>query len=105
MNDDAGIFRWALDHAWAAVLALLALVWRQQGAAMKDASAAAAKDLEAHGKEDERQFNALHEEQKLQRAHIAKLFDRIEEQGRRSEDRHVELLNALHEGLRTKADR
>lgn len=46
------------------------------------------------------------------RSHIAKIFDKIEAQAQRSEDRHVETLNAIHtlattmhQALSTKADK
>jgi hypothetical protein len=32
----------------------------------------------------------------INRSHIAKIFDKIEAQAQRSEDRHVETLNAIH---------
>lgn len=48
----------------------------------------------------------------IQRNHIGKLFDKLEEHGRRSEDRHLETLaaihavsNAMHQGLAGKADK
>lgn len=48
----------------------------------------------------------------VQRGHIDKLFDKMEENNRRSEDRHVETLNAIHslattmhQALATKADK
>lgn len=54
----------------------------------------------------------LSEEQSVQRAHIGKLFDKIEAHAQRSEDRHVETLNAIHhlattmhQALATKADK
>lgn len=37
--------------------------------------------------------------------HIAKLFDKLEQHGQRSEDRHRELMTALHTGLAGKADK
>lgn len=40
-----------------------------------------------------------------QRDNIAKLFDKLDEYGRRAEDRHRELLTALHTGLAQKADK
>ncbi len=104
-GDDVGMLKTILDYAWTVVLALIGVVWRQQSARIDDAASDAAKALEAHMQSDDRRFQALHEEQNLQRQHIAKLFDKLEEHSRRSEDRHVELLNALHIGLSNKADK
>lgn len=41
----------------------------------------------------------------MHRGHIAKLFDKLEDHARRSEDRHLELLQAIHVGLAGKADK
>lgn len=56
--------------------------------------------------------NKLSEEILISRTHIAKLFDKLEEHGKRSEDRHFETLkeirdlsNAMHKGLAQKADK
>lgn len=105
MNDEAGAFRWLLDHAWAAVLVLIGVVWKQQGAAIKKQEETSAAALKAHAAEDERQFKSLHDEQQMQRGYIGKLFDELKEQGQRSEDRHLELLRELHQGLNSKADK
>lgn len=40
-----------------------------------------------------------------QRDVSAKIFDKLEEHGKRSEERHLQLLTALHEGLAKKADK
>ena len=40
-----------------------------------------------------------------QRDVSAKIFEKLEEHARRSEDRHVEIITALHVGLSKKADR
>ena len=44
-------------------------------------------------------------EQLVQRGHIGKIFDKLEEASHRSEDRHRELLTAIHTGLAKKADK
>lgn len=56
--------------------------------------------------------NKLSEEILISRTHIAKLFDKLEEHGKHSEDRHFETLkeirdlsNAMHKGLAQKADK
>ena len=54
----------------------------------------------------------LSEEILISRGHIAKLFDKLEEHGKRSEDRHLETLREIrnlatdmHKGLAQKADK
>ena len=63
--------------------------------------------FDQHSQSDERQLGAINGEMAVQRGHIAKLFDKIEELGDKTEvrftvteakatDRHIELLNAIH---------
>lgn len=80
---DAGILMKALDWAWAAVVALGGVVWKNLH-----------EKITANTLEIDRQ-----------RDNIAKLFDKLESHAQRSEDRHHELLNALHHGLDRKADK
>lgn len=54
----------------------------------------------------------LMEELSIQRGHIAKLFDKLEDHGRHSENRHLEVLselramsNQMHQALSQKADK
>lgn len=112
-GEEAGFAKGVLQLMWAPFLALVALVWRQQNgatnqrldscnASIKAQAEAQAQALLRHGLEDEKAFEAVHEELQTQRGHIAKLFDKLEEHSRRSEDRHLELLKSLHEGLRGK---
>jgi hypothetical protein len=82
-DNDPGMIAKLLDWAWAGVLALGGLVWRAQSDKIK----------------------AVNDEVLLQRQNVAKLFDKMEEMGHRSEDRHREVLNALHAGLDRKADK
>jgi hypothetical protein len=72
-----------LDWAWGGILALGGLVWKSQN-----------EKISASDKEITRQ-----------RDNIASLFDKLEAHARRSEDRHVELMHALHSGLSGKADK
>ena len=72
-----------LDWAWTGILALGGMVWKSQN-----------EKIEAQNKEI-----------LIQRGHIASIFDKLEAHARRSEDRHVELMTALHNGLNSKADK
>jgi hypothetical protein len=83
-----------LDWGWAGVLGLVAFVHRAQNEKIESASAA----LRERATNVDARISA-------QELAVAKLFDRLEEHGRRSEDRHHELLNALHAGLDRKADK
>lgn len=103
--EDPGLIAWLLDHAWPAFLGLIGVVWHQSQSTIKANKKEADQALKAHKEEDQRQFARLEVEQETQRNHIGKLFDKLEEHSHRSEDRHVEVLKALHEGLNSKADR
>jgi hypothetical protein len=112
MNADSGFVNWLLEHLWAPAVGLVGMVWKQNQSAMKAMGDAAAKALEAHADEDARQFRSLHDEQQLQRGHIAKLFDQMREESHRSEERHRERMQRAHEdhseilrALNSKADR
>ena len=76
--DDA-IFR-VLDWAWAAILALLSILWKGQDSRIKDIERRQVHDTEA-------------------------LFNKLDEHGKRSEERHLQLLTALHDGLNKKVDK
>lgn len=89
------------DWGWAIISALLTVVWAMHNKRMDR--------IEQDIAEKEKSHNA---EMGRQRDNIAKLFDKLEEHARRSEDRHREILSkqsdlmvALHTGLAGKADR
>ena len=81
--DDLSLISKVADYAWAAILALGGLVWKSQGDKIKDVS----------------------DEVTRQRDNISKIFDKLESHANRAEDRHHELIKALHDGLSRKADR
>lgn len=83
-----------LDYAWVVIGALLGVVWKMLNSRIEA--------VEHHIEEID---SAHTSEMNRQRDNIAKLFDKLEEHGRRSEQRHVEILQALHTGLSQKADK
>ncbi len=83
-----------IDYAWAAIGGLLMMVWNLLNGKIKDNH----RTLDAR-------INDCSDEQNIQRSHIGKLFDKMEANSQRSEDRHHELLKAIHEGLSRKADK
>ena len=91
---DQSVWREIFSYAWAGVLALVGLVWKQHERRIDAIEKTVADGDKSNADEIDRQ-----------RDNIAKLFDKLEEHGRRSEQRHIELLHALHEGLSRKADR
>lgn len=73
---DYPTFSKLFEWAWAGVLALVGVIYHKQDGEIN-----------------------------RQRDNVAKLFDKIAAHAERSEDRHRELLNALHAGLEKKADK
>lgn len=74
--------------------ALVTIVFKGQNHKIHKIERQAKEDHEAHDKEIGRQ-----------RQNIAAIFEKLEQHAHRSEDRHLELLNALHQGLDRKVDR
>ena len=58
--------------------------------------------VEKQAKDDHKRHD---EEIMKQRDHVETLFEKLEAHARRSEDRHMELMTALHQGLQSKADK
>lgn len=93
-NTIKGIASWASTIA----LALIGWAWKL--------NAEEHKDLRRQIKEADEKTRAyvdsevakLMAELTVQRGHIAKLFDKLEAHGQRSEDRHIEVLHALRRG-------
>lgn len=94
-----------LDAAWAVITGLIGAVWHSNTQKLKEMR-----------EDQDKAVQSLKDEQDIQRGHIAKLFDKLEEHGRRSEDRHneevkeankrhLELLSAIHTGLAGKVDK
>ena len=105
MNDEAGFMKTVMEYGWGVILALLGLVWKSNEDKLKsmvvdtDKKFLSLNDRITEVKKDS------DDEQTIQRGHIAKIFDKLEDNNRRSEDRQRELLNALHDGLSRKADK
>ena len=83
-----------IDWLYAAVAGLIAWAWKEQGA-----------KVESLRKEHESKFDNFHLELNRQRDVSAKIFDKLEEHARRSEERHIEMIQIMHEGLARKVDK
>jgi len=92
--DDTTALQWLAEKAWIVMSALLALVWKQANDKLAD--------YKVMAKEAQDRMEA---ELAVQRSHIAKIFDKMEAHSQRAEDRHHELLTAIHTGLAGKADK
>lgn len=89
----------------AALFGLGAHVWKKTEARVEalESGKASKKDMDDLENRVDGKVDAA--EMDRQRDNISKVFDRLDEYSRRAEDRHRELLTALHEGLARKADR
>jgi len=54
--------------------------------------------FDQHCKSDERLFEAIVEESKLQRGHIAKIFDQMKDSEEKARDRHDATMKAIYDG-------
>lgn len=124
---DSDVITFIKDFIWAPLLALVGWAWHHNETAHKELHAKdAAQDADLSRLRDQQSvsYSSLNDKfmehvdarmdatLKLMREgdlrngdHIAKLFDKLEQHGQRSEDRHRELMTALHTGLAGKADK
>lgn len=89
----------------AALFGLGAHVWKKTEARVEALESGKASKKDMDDLENRVDGKADAAEMDRQRDNISKVFDRLDEYSRRAEDRHRELLTALHEGLARKADR
>jgi hypothetical protein len=82
------------DFVWIPLLTLIGYTWNQQNKKIIEVKSYVSDET-----------NALRREIDRERDVGAKLFDKLDEHAKRSEDRHIELLKALHIGLAQKADK
>lgn len=134
MQPDNDVLQFIKDFLWAPLLGLIAWAWKwnqddhkalwNATEKLRESASASQSNLNdrimdhVDGRVTETMQLLRDEDAKLmselntQRGHIGKLFDKLDEHARRSEDRHIEMmqnqqtiLQALHTGLATKADK
>lgn len=82
------------DFAWAAILGLVAVVWKLLGARLMDMQ-----------KDFDKRLDELSRETGRNRDVAARIFEKLDDMSRESADRHERLLTALHQGLDRKVDK
>lgn len=114
--DDGGIAWKLLAGAGAALTALATWAWNHTHSRIKDMDDTKAdrnalcnlvKKVEEHMitkevfdqhlESDEKQLGAIDSELSVQRGHIAKIFDKLEDVRATIHAQHVEIINAIHE--------
>ena len=80
---DVNLLSKALEWAWAGIIVLGGIVYKSQN----------------------EKIQAIATEMNTQRQNVEKIFDKLDDNKQRAEDRHHELLTALHVGLDRKADK
>ena len=83
-----------LAFAMASMAALVGVVWHMLHGKIDTMKEHQQAMIDQHTNEIDRQ-----------RDHIAKIFDKLQAFSERAEQRHLELLRAMHEGLNGKADK
>jgi hypothetical protein len=104
------------DFLWAGISGLIGIVWwmlhnkidshnevvKEQ--MMNTANGLGQRITDTHAILSKRIDECNHESD-TQRGHIAKLFDKLDDMRGESQQRHIELLSAIHLGLDKKADK
>lgn len=83
-----------IDWLWAIVLAFSGWIWKTNGRRLDEMKA----DFTATQAQQGAEITRIRDTQ-------AKLFDKMSEHQTRAEQRHIEILTALHEGLSQKVDK
>jgi hypothetical protein len=91
---DSSILKTVIDWAWTGVVALGGLVWKNQNDRLDSVRA----ELRAHKLETDTDI-------RHQRDISAKIFDKLDDLKDDANNKHLELLNALHAGLARKVDK
>lgn len=113
---DNEIMELILKFIFAPILALIGWAWKHQEDGRKELKKHVDEQdaiIRAHAEhqdsilraEVEKAHTILNGEVNRQRDISAKIFDKLEDMTKRSTDRHLELLQALHTGLSQKADK
>jgi hypothetical protein len=84
------------DYAWAAVGGLLMVVWSMLNNKIRDNKIHHEKELVTAITHLSERIKDTDEEATLQRGHIAKLFDKLEQHSQESFKRHIELMGAIN---------
>jgi Skp family chaperone for outer membrane proteins len=85
--DDGSITRLLLDWSGAIAAAFAGLLWKANAAALDTVRADHQRQLDQN------------------RQDLSTLFKKLDDHSARSEQRHIEMMSALHSGLSAKADR
>ena len=110
------LFTKLLENLWALVGAFAMIIWNQLNTKINNNYKNLDRRIDAVKSEGDRRDTEHSEELILQRSYIAKLFDAntamhqkfmdsLDSMKERSEDRHLEIMKTIHEGLAGKQDR
>lgn len=105
MTVDDSIVAFVKDWIWGPIMGLIGWGWNDIGKrfhVLEKKLAEAHRDAKDH---TNKEVEKISEEVTRQRDVAAKIFDKLEDMQRRSEDRHHELLKTIHEGLAGKVDK
>lgn len=94
---DSGVFQWLIGTVGAAFAAVVGWAWKHTHRRIEtmDEDKVSRREFVNHEVHVREEFARLGREQDTQRAHIAKIFDKLEDVRNDSHQQHVELLNAI----------
>lgn len=94
-----------IDFAWAAVGGLIMIVWNMLDGRIAENKKNLEEKIAASHAVLGKRIDECNDEADTQRSHIAKIFDKLEENNKESQKRHTELLTAIYTGLAGKVDK
>lgn len=102
---DDTVMTFIRDWLWAPFLGLITFAWTHHTKRVDDLRLEQDKKVQDLRQHVDAQDKDIMDEVNRFRDVTKQLFDKLDEHARRSEDRHIEILNALHTGLAQKADK
>lgn len=105
MVEGLSVLGFIKSYAWGPLMALIGWGWADIQNRFESLKSHVDKQDEALKVYIDKEHTDLKSEVNRQRDVSAKIFDKLEDMTKRSEDRHVELLNIFHQGLAGKADK
>lgn len=107
MASDTELWQKFTEWLWAPLGGLLGVVWSQltgkindmkEGVSRLEERTISRTTFEDHMETDEKVQGQLREELQVHREHIARIFEQMRDIEGKAHERHIELLNAIHEG-------
>jgi hypothetical protein len=96
ISPDDSLLKTVLEWAWGGVLALIGVVWKQQQTAMTAQRKQLEAQIKAVADTQDAKNTAFNEDIVRHEDTLVRLYDKLEAHSQASNERHIELLNAIH---------